>query len=318
MQKKIIEHLKASSSVAIFVHINPDWDCIGSAMALRHALRSLGIRADVFTEAPLSRHLSFMETDVIAYGERSVAPDYECYCAVDVGACDRMGEWGKFFSEKENTICIDHHYQTGDFAALSYVEPQRSATGELIFEILTAGGLEITQEIASYLYCAISSDTGSFQYASVNRRTYEIAMALSDTGISTTYLCSMLYERNTITQLKLKAEAINSIKLYSGGKIATAGISDAIMKKYGADKNDADSLAQLPRSIDGVMISAFLKELGNGDVRVNLRCLGDYSVEPVARKFGGGGHKKAAGCTISGVTLEEAEKQLVAELEKIL
>ena len=139
MQKKIIEHLKASSSVAIFVHVNPDWDCIGSAMALRQALRSLGKKADVFTDAPLSRHLSILDTDVIPYDNQTAMPDYECYCAVDVGACDRMGEWGKFFSEKENTICIDHHYQQGDFASLSLVEPKRSATGELIFEILTAG-----------------------------------------------------------------------------------------------------------------------------------------------------------------------------------
>lgn len=315
--QKVIEHLKNSSSVAIFVHINPDWDCIGSAMALRSALRSAGIKADVFTETPLSRHLSILETDVIPYTEGIAAPDYECYCAVDVGAADRIGKWGNFFAEKENTVCIDHHYQNAPFARISFVEPKRSAAGELIYELLTLGGFEITQDIASYLYCAISSDTGSFQYASVNRRTYEIVMALTDTGINTTYLCSMLYERNTLTQLKLKAEAINSIKLYAGGRIATATITNEIMKKYKADKSDTDALAQIPRSIDGVMISAFLKELPDGDIRVSLRSLGDYDIEPVARFFGGGGHKKAAGCTIKGVSVEEAEKQLVEKLEKI-
>ena len=314
---KVIKHLKSSKSVAIFVHTNPDWDCIGSAMALRSALRSIGIKSDVFTETELSRHLSILETDVIPYKEDASAPDYECYCAVDVGSADRIGLWGKFFAEKENTVCIDHHYQTEPFGKISYVEPKRSATGELIFEILQTGNFEITKEIASYLYCAISSDTGSFQYASVNRRTYEIIIALTDTGINTTWLCSMLYERNTLTQLRLKAAAIDSIKLFADGKIATAKLSNETMKKYGADKSDADSLAQLPRSIDGVMISAFLKELPEGDIRVSLRSLGDYNIEPVARKFGGGGHKKAAGCTFSGVSLEEAERQLVEELEKL-
>ena len=317
MQNKVIEHLKKSKSVAIFVHVNPDWDCIGSAMALRSALRSIGIKSDVFTETPLSKHLSILDTDVIDYCEGASAPSYECYCAVDVGSADRIGVWGRFFAEKENTVCIDHHYQSTPFAKINYVEPKRSATGELIYEILKTGNLQITKEIASYLYCAISSDTGSFQYASVNRRTYEIVIALSDTGINTTYLCSMLYERNTLTQLKLKAEAINSIKLYQGGRIATAKLSNKIMEKYGADKSDADSLAQLPRSIDGVMISAFLKELPEGDIRVSLRSLGDYDIEPVARKFGGGGHKKASGCTFKGVSIEEAERQLVEELEKL-
>ena len=316
--KKVTQHLKGSSSVAIFVHTNPDWDCIGSAFALRHALRSIGIKSDIFTETPLSRHLGFMETDVIVYSEGAPAPDYDCFCAVDVGSSDRMGQWGEIFSKKENTVCIDHHHQKDSFAKVSYVEPSRSATGELIYEILTLGGFSVTKEIAQYLYCAISSDTGSFQYASVNRRTYEILIALADTGINTTYLCSMLYERNTLTQLKLKAEAIDSINLHCRGQIATAKITDATMKKYGADKSDTEALAQLPRSIDGVMISAFLKELPDGDIRVSLRSLGDYNIEPVARKFNGGGHKKAAGCTFTNVSIDKAEEMLIDELEKLI
>lgn len=314
MPQKVIEHLTKSSSVAIFVHINPDWDCIGSAFALRGALRALGIKSDIFTDEPLSHHLGFMETDVIVYKDGAAMPDYECYCALDVGASDRLGSWGKFFALKDNTVCVDHHHQSVPFAALSYVEPSRSATGELVYEMLSLADLEITKEIASYLYCAISSDTGSFQYASVNRRTYEILIALTDAGINATALCSMLYERNSLTRLKLKAEAINSICLYDGGKIATAKITLETMKKYNATKSDTEALAQLPRSIDGVMISAFLKELEDGKIRVSLRSLGDFNIEPVARSFGGGGHKKAAGCTFENVTIDEAEKMLLEKL----
>ena len=106
-------------------------------------------------------------------------------------------------------------------------------------------------------------------------------------------------------------------KLYNDGKIATAKITNEIMEKYSAERSDAEALAQIPRSIDGVMISAFLKELPEGDIRVSLRSLGDYNIEPVARMFGGGGHKKAAGCTFKGVSIDEAEKTLVEELEKL-
>ncbi len=315
--KEVIAQIKKSNSVAIFVHTNPDWDCIGSAMALRNALRNNGVRADIFTENALSKHLSFLETDVVTFSEGASAPDYDCYCAVDVGSADRIGSWGIFFAQKENTVCIDHHHPNGEFAKISHIEPSRSSTGELIYELLTEGGFEITKEIAQYLYCAMSSDTGSFQYASVNRRTYEILISLYETGINTTYLCSMLYERNSITQLKLQAEAINSIKLYKDGKIATAKITNEIMEKHGAERSDAEALAQIPRSIDGVMISAFLKELPEGDIRVSLRSLGDYNIEPIARKFGGGGHKKAAGCTFKGVSIDEAESELIKELEKL-
>lgn len=318
MPQKIIDHLLKCNSVALFVHVNPDWDCIGSAFALRGILRAKGIKADVFTEEALSPYLGFMESDVIAYSERSEVPDYECYCAVDVGSVDRMGEWGKFFTQKDNTVCIDHHHQSSSFAALSYVEPSRSATGEMVYELIALTDIPLTKEIASYLYCAISADTGSFQYASVNRRTYEIVIALTDTGINTTHLCSMLYERNTLTQLRLQAEAINSIRLYAGGAIATACITDELMKKYSASKSDTDALAQIPRSIDGVVISAFLKEQEDGSIRISLRALGDFNIEPVARLFGGGGHKKAAGCTISGMSIEDAQSALVGELSKVL
>jgi phosphoesterase RecJ-like protein len=121
-----------------------------------------------------------------------------------------------------------------------------------------------------------------------------------------------------LDKLKLRAEAINSICLYEDGRIATAKITTEIMEKYSASKNDTDALAQLPRSIDGVVMSAFLKEQEDGSIRVNLRSAGDYNIEPVARVFGGGGHKKASGCTICNMSITDAEKALVAELSALL
>lgn len=317
LYKKVAKHLFKSKSVAIFVHVNPDWDCIGSALALRSALRSKGIKSDVFTDAPLSYHLSFMESDVIVFDESESMPDYECFCAIDVGAVSRLGKWGEFFSQKENTVCIDHHLPTGDFAALNIIDYKRSSTGELVYEVLSSIHFKITKEIASYIYCAISSDTGSLQYSNVNKRTYEILIELSKADISTSYLCSMLYERKTLSQLKLEGEAIDSIKLYGSGKIATAFISNATLEKYGATREDTHALASLPRMIDGVMLSAFFSQLEDGSVRVNLRSLGDYNIEGVARLFGGGGHKKAAGCTFEDTDIETAEKKVVEELIKL-
>ncbi len=317
MYKKIAKHLFASSSVALFVHVNPDWDCIGSAFALRCALRQKNIKCDIFTENELSNHLSFMESDVIAFSEDSVMPDYECFCAIDVGTPSRLGVWGDFFTKKENTVCIDHHLSSGTFASLSVIETERSSTGELVFEILSSLKIKITKEIASYLYCAISSDTGSFQYSNVKPRTYEIIISLLKADIDTAHLSSMLYERKSLTQLYLEAEAINSLKLYHDGKIATAHVTNEMLKKYNAKRSDTEALASLPRSIDGVLISAFFSELPDGAIRVNLRALGDYNIEPVARLFGGGGHKKAAGCTLEGMDMEKAQKMVVGELIKL-
>lgn len=317
MAHKVIEHLIKCKSVAIFVHINPDWDCMGSAFALRNSLRAMNIKSDIFVNEPLSSYLGFMETDVIAYDEKAEIPDYECYCAIDVSSADRIGAWGKFFEKKDNTVCIDHHLGQNEFAKISFIEPARSATGELVFELLSQINAPITKEIASYLYCAISADTGSFQYASVNRRTYEIIIELTEAGIDAPYLCSMLYERNSLKQLQLQAEAINSITLFGDGKIATAKLSYETLEKYGAKKSDIEGLAQLPRTVEGVMLSAFLSETEKGKIRASLRAQGEYNIEPTARLFSGGGHKKAAGCTFFDTTIEEAEKLLVSELLKL-
>lgn len=318
MIKTVGEHLFGSKSVALFIHVNPDWDCLGSAMALRHALRNAGVKCDIFTPTPLSFHLGFMETDVITFSEAESEPDYECYCAIDVSVIDRLGGWATYFENKTDTACIDHHLATTQMAKYSYIEHTRSATGELIFELITQCGYEITKDIASYLYCAISSDTGSFQYSSVTIRTYEILIELTKVGIDSAYLSSMLYERKTLSQMKLQGEAVSTLMLYGEhNTIATAQISNETILKYGACKQDTEFLAQLPRMLAGVMISAFFTELPNGDIRVNLRAQGNYNIEPVARIFGGGGHKKASGCTISGMSLVEAEKAVVKELLKI-
>ena len=317
MAHQVIEHLINCKSVALFTHVNPDCDCMGSAFALRNVLRERNIRCEVFTEEPLSDYLSFMGSDVVCFEENAPAPDFECYCAIDVGSVDRMGKWGKHFEKKENTACIDHHIRQENFAKVNYIEPERSATGELIFELISEINAPLSKETASLLYCAISADTGSFQYSSVNRRTYETIIALTDAGIDAPYLCSMLYERKTLKQLQLQAATIESISLYGEGKIAVAKLSQAIMKKHNAVKADTEDLAHIPRKLDGVMISAFMRENEDGTIRTSLRALGDYNIEPVARKFSGGGHKKAAGCTFYDLSLEEAEKMLVSELLKL-
>lgn len=315
MLKQIADHLFNSASVALFVHKNPDWDCMGSAFALRAALRAAGARCDIFTEEALSHYLSFMESDVIPYRE-GFSPDYDVCCAVDVGEASRMGLWADFFCAARDTVCIDHHIQRTAFAKISCVEKERCCTGELIYELLCAKKATITKRIADYLYLAMSSDTGAFRYAGVNRRTYEILAELYDKGIDTAYLSSMLYERDTLTQMKLRARAIESLALYGGGKICTAMITAADMKELGAQKSDTEGLAQLPRRIDGVAVSAFLSDRDDGTVRASLRATGEYNIEPIARLFGGGGHSRAAGCTFE-TDIHTAEQTLVKELLKL-
>ncbi len=312
---EIIEHLLSRESVALLMHINPDWDCLGSCMALREVLRGRGVRCDIFADEPLSSYLSYWDADVKIFdGELP----YACLCCVDAGDTGRIGKRGETFAKHGDTVCIDHHMGGGNFAGLSCVKPDSPATGEIVYDMLKGAGLEISKKTAEYIYCAVSSDTGSFRYSGTTSHTMSIIGEIMDMGIDTAALADMLYCRKTLRQLKLQGEAISTLALSGGGKICTAYVTAEMYKKYNADKADTEALAAMPREIDGVVMSAFFTQRTPDEIRVSLRSEGDYNIRPVAVKFGGGGHMRASGCTISGSDMEYAVAVVTAELEKLL
>ncbi len=312
----IIEHLLSVQSVAMLTHVNPDWDCLGSSLALQSVLRRHGVRCDIVTDEPLSSHLSCFGDSVRVYDGGSL--DYGCLCCVDAGDSGRIGLRAKAFSTHPDTVCIDHHLGDGSFAQLSYIDPDAAAVGEIIFDMLKSADIEILPDTAKYLYCAISTDTGSFKYANTSPHTMEVVGELMNIGINTAQICEMLYERKTLRQLMLQGEAISTLELHCGGKIATAYISGEVYKKYNADKTDTEALAPLPRMIDGVVMSAFLSQRTPDEIRINLRAKGDYNVREAAVTLGGGGHVRASGCTVPGSDIKAAVKTVVKELEKQL
>ncbi|MGN1097833.1 MAG: bifunctional oligoribonuclease/PAP phosphatase NrnA, partial [Clostridia bacterium] len=181
-----------------------------------------------------------------------------------------------------------------------------------------SAGIPISKEAAGYLYCAISADTGSFKYPATTAHTMEVVGEIMKMGVDAAALCENLYGRKTFKQLKLQGEAINTVRLHCGGKIGTAYVSGEMYEKYNADKSDTEALAALPREIDGVVMSAFFTQRTPDEIRVNLRSKGDYDVRTAAMAFGGGGHIRAAGCTIKGNDIEAAIEAVVAELAKQL
>lgn len=311
-----IEHLLSSGSVALLTHVNPDWDCLGSCLALQCVLRERGIACDIIVDEPLSDYLSCFGSQVVVYDGNGLK--YDCLCCVDVGDGKRVGRRAEAFAAHSDTVCIDHHQGDGSFARLSYVDPHSPATGEIVYDMLRNLDIPITKEIGEYLYCALSTDTGSFQYANTTAHTMEIAAEIMALGVNTAHLCELLYGRRSFKQLKLQGEAIATLELHCGGRIGTAYVTGEMYKKYNADKTDTDHLASLPREIDGVVMSAFLTQRGPDEIRVNLRAKGDHDVSKAAAAFGGGGHMRAAGCTINSCDMDFAVKTVVAELAKQL
>ena len=311
----VLSHLLSRKSVALCMHVNPDWDCLGSSLALREVLRKNGVKCDVFSDEPLSPYLSFRETGVLVYESFE---GYECLCSVDVGDAGRVGRMAEAFTAHGDTACIDHHIGDGSFARLSYIDSAAPATGEIMFDLFKSAGIEIDKRTAEHLYCAISTDTGSFKYGATTPHTMRVVAELMELGADCAFLSDMLYGRKSLKELKLQGEAISALELYGGGRIGVSYVTADTYKKYNATKNDTEALASLPREIDGVVMSAFFTQRTPDEIRVNLRSKGEYNVQPVAVHFGGGGHMRASGCNIPGNDMKAAVAAVVAELEKLL
>ena len=310
-----LKFLLSKKSVALLIHINPDWDAYGSALALRAILRERGVLCDIILEEALPFHLNFLDTDVIIY-DACAEYDYDCVCAVDLSALNRFGKRATIFENAPFTACIDHHIASGSaISDNSRIVPEAAATAEVVYDLMCECSIPLTKNIAEYLYCALSSDTGSFRFANTSLHSLELFGEILKTGCDTPRLANLLYFRSTFEAMKLKALAIDSIELFEDGKIGIAAITNEMIESSGATRDDASEFSDLPRTIESVEISAVLKESRVGLIKVSLRAKDKCNVEKIAALFGGGGHVKAAGASIAG-TVDEVKALLLPHLVK--
>ena len=257
-------------------------------------------------DTTLANHLSFMEIDVLLYNENETY-SYETVCGVDVSTAERLGVNQPLFELSDDKVWIDHHISDAVYAPISRVEPDAAATAEVIYSMMLEDNIPLTKKVAEYLYLALASDTGSFRYQNTRPFSAQMLAALIKAGADVSALSNELFFNSTYSLVKLRGETIGTIELFANGKVGTAFITKAMMEKVGATRNDAGALADVPRSIGTVCVSAVIKEEDDGFSKVSFRSKGNYNVEKIAALFGGGGHEKAAGATIKGSVFEVKE-----------
>lgn len=309
-----LSYLLTRKSVALLPHISTDWDALGSCMAIRTMLRDAGIKADIIMPDALSPHLSFMETDVLVYNSEENY-EYETVCGVDVSTVERLGDRQPIFDASEDKVWIDHHLSDCVYAPVSRVEPEAAATAEVIYKMMKEENISLTKKVAEYLYLALASDTGSFRYQNTTMLSAELLGAIISQGVDISALSNELYFNSTYSLVKLRGETIGTIELFGEGKVGIAYISKDMMARTGATRNEAGALADVPRSIGTVLVSAVIKEEDDNMCKISFRSKGEYNVEKIASVFGGGGHEKAAGATIPG-TIEEVKNIILPYLEE--
>jgi len=312
MYEKIKDMILTSESIAIFNHINPDGDAMGSAYALKLAILSLGKKAEVFLRDgdTLLPEYSYVFRGV---DTKISLSDCDLKIAVDSSDIFRISDFKEIFIG--NTIAIDHHVTHIPYAGITLVEPDSPSTGEIIYKLLRYMDISITQEIAHNLYVAISCDTGNFKYSSTTPETHRIIADLMEKGINVGEISKMIYDTKSMEYLKMMSLAIEKIKIYENGKISILSLDKSDFESVGIKESDASAIVVLPTQIKGVEVSAYIRRK-NDEIKVSLRSNSFIDVAKIAAKFNGGGHVKAAGFSLECNTLSEAEHIVFEALKK--
>ena len=308
--------LMQAKTVAIGGHVRPDGDCVGSTMGLYQYIKTYypEIEVDVYLEE-IPESFKFIEATKEILQEVK-DKSYDLFVALDCGDIGRLGFSGILFENAKSTFCIDHHISNQSFADENYIFPEASSTSELVFRLLEKD--KITKEIAEALYLGIVHDTGVFQYSCTSPETMEIAAELMRKGIKSDEIIDKTFYEKTYAQNQILGRALLESFLFMNGKCIVSYVTKKMMQFHGVTPKDLDGIVSQLRVTKGVEVAILLYETGTEEFKVSLRSTGDIvDVSKVALKFGGGGHKKAAGVTMEGTVhdiINSLSEEIYAQL----
>ena len=312
-RNKIVTIAKAllkMDNVVILSHRAPDGDTLGCAFALCRGMRSLGKKANVICADEIPAKYSFMSE-----GMENQPFEAKHFVSVDIAAPHLLGKLTDEYKDKIE-ICVDHHLNNSIEAPLKLVDSKAAATGEVIWMLLCAMGAAIDKETASCLFAAISTDTGCFKYSNVTSRTHLIAVELMKYDIDCANINFHLLDEVSQAQLELKKLALTTLEYYCDSQCAVITITEDMIKSTNASPEDLDGISNIPRSVNGVECGITMRPIPDG-WKVSVRSSEKVNASELCAKFGGGGHKAAAGCKFSE-SYEDAKKRLVDAVSEML
>jgi bifunctional oligoribonuclease and PAP phosphatase NrnA len=302
--------LRAEQRFAVLGHVRPDGDALGSQLALALSLKQLGKEVTVWNEDGLLEKYSFLPGGALLTQPRE-PQDFDVAIALDTATQTRLGTAGDAVRSAKTWINIDHHPSNPGYGDLVYIDPTSPATGQILFELIKSEQLPMDAAIAENLFVAISTDTGSFQYPNTTARTFEIGAELVRSGVEVGRVSQLLYESYPRRRTELLRELLGTMRFEANGQIACFSLSLKIAAELGVKPEDNEGLIDHLRAIQGVIVAVFFEELADDKVRVSMRSKSEeVDVSAICQKFGGGGHKLAAGARVRG-TLTEVEQKLL-------
>ncbi len=311
--KEAAAFLKEHDGFVVFSHANPDGDTVGSAVALVRILRSIGKTAIAVCADKIPNKLKFIITDEFT---DSVPDMIETAVSVDVASQALLGGFSAFADTRSFDLTIDHHEVSSLPCERRLIRSSYIANGEIIYELAKELGAKLDLKTATALYSAICSDSGGFRYENTRPETYECAAELIRCGVDFPAICRRLFEQKSPEQIALEKAAYNAMQFYHDGKLAIVAIDEKTLAECNAADDAFDSVNAIPRQVSGVEVSAVLRPK-DGVIKGSFRSNEYFDVASLAKKYGGGGHKHAAGFRFNG-SLKEAVAAIVADTEGII
>ena len=306
--KETAEFLLAHDNFAILTHRRPDGDTLGSSAALCLGLRAVGKTAHVIFNEEITDRFAWLHEGLT----KEEAAEGDCIVTVDVAS---PGMLPKSFEKYLGSIAlrIDHHGSATSFTEHELVEPEKAACAEIIADLLAPLGCEMDRKLADAIYVGTSTDTGCFRYSNTTSHTFLVASMCAAAGARIYELNQVLFETNTLGRLKMQAWIVEHMQMLRSGEMAIVAIPLAVEEALGVTSDDMDNISSFPRTVAGVCMAATLRETKEGEAKLSVRAIPGFDATKIAEKFGGGGHKGAAGASIK-LPLAEA----AAEVEKAM
>src|SRR5437588_9471461 len=295
MLHEVLRNIEQRRRFVLTSHARPDGDAIGSALACGQILRCLGKDAEVVLRDPVPRIYQLLPfAEKVVQADR-INGDYEAAIILE---CDSIQRTRLDGLERKFLISIDHHLSGRPFAHVNWIDPKAVATGEMVYWLAREARVEITPEIATCLYTALLTDTGSFMFEGTNEHTFALARELVVAGADPVHCARNIYFGHSTAKMRLLGAALSN--LHREGPLAWIWVTQQQMEQAQAKEEDCEGIVNYALSIQEVEIAAFFREMPDGRYRVSVRSKGKLNVAEIAELFGGGGHECASGCSMDG------------------
>ncbi len=307
--QQMAQRLRSSDNILILCHKNPDGDTIGTGSALYYALKELDKNAAVLCSDAIPSRYAFTNA-------RQFRGEFEpeTVVAVDVASVQLFGENNDLPRYSRHVdLCIDHHAGNSGFADFTLVDSTAAAAAELLYQVIVAMDVPVTPHIADCLYTGVATDTGCFRFSSTTANTHLTAAKLIEAGCHVEELNTLLFDTKPRARMEAERIARNHLEYHLDGRCALIYLTRDEIQQSGVDPADLEELTSLPVSIEGVRVGITLRQQPGGSYRISVRTAKGVDACAIARRLGGGGHNRAAGCELLG-NLENAKNAILAEV----